>query len=158
MTHIALLSLTLFTADPTEITGRVVSIADGDTITILVDKQQVKVRLEGIDAPEKGQPWGTKARERLADLVHEKTVRVVVTGKDRYGRSLGTVHVGETNVNAEMVKAGLAWHYKRFSKDREFAVLELEAREAKRGLWSDKEPIPPWEWRSEKRKPDSNSK
>lgn len=141
----------LFSAELIELTGRVVSITDGDTCVVLVDRQQIKVRLEGIDAPEKGQPYGTKSREHLAALIHEKAVSVVVSGKDRYGRSLGTVWVDQDNINEEMVRSGLAWHYKRFSKDKTLQRLESEARAAKRGLWADRDPVPPWEWRAEKR-------
>ena len=144
----SMLAAVLFAADPTEITGKVVSIADGDTVTVLVGREQVKVRLDGIDAPEKKQPFGAKAREHLADSIHEKTVRIVISGKDRYGRSLGTVWAGQTNINEEMVKAGLAWHYKQYSKDKRLAELEADARAAKRGLWADKSQVPPWEWRA----------
>ena len=126
----SILAAILFAADPTEITGKVVSIADGDTCTVLVGREQVKVRLDGIDAPEKKQPFGAKAREHLADSIHEKTVRIVISGKDRYGRSLGTVWAGQTNINEEMVKAGLAWHYKQYSKDKRLAELEADARAA----------------------------
>lgn len=146
-----LLLTALILAEPQSLAGKVVAITDGDTVKILVDEKQVVIRLEGIDAPERKQPFGTKSREHLAELCHEKEARVVVTGKDRYQRTLGTVYVGELNCNEEMVKNGLAWHYKRFSKDAELAKIEVEAREAKRGLWVDKEPVPPWEWRSKRR-------
>lgn len=137
----------LLAADPIELTGKVVSITDGDTVKVLVGKDQITVRLDGIDAPESKQAFGTKSREFLAKLCHEKDVTVRKTGTDRYGRTLGTILVDGTDVNAEMVKAGMAWHYKQFSKDKELARLEIEAREAKAGLWADKEPVPPWEWR-----------
>ena len=134
-----------------ELVGKVVAVTDGDTITVLVEQRQVKVRLNGIDAPERRQPFGVKSREALAALVHEKDVRVETSGEDRYGRTLGTVFVGECNVNREMVRNGLAWHYKRYSKDEELAELEVKAREAKIGLWADKDPVPPWEWRKRPR-------
>jgi endonuclease YncB( thermonuclease family) len=144
----AVLLTAIFAAESTEITGKVVSIADGDTCTVLIDREQVKVRLDGIDAPEKKQPFGTKSREHLAALIHEKQVRVVVTGKDRYGRSLGTIWDGKTNVNEAMVRSGLAWHYKKYSRDKRLAELEDAARKSKHGLWADKSPMPPWEWRA----------
>lgn len=127
--------------------GRVVSVADGDTLTVLVDGMQVKVRLEGIDAPERKQPFGTRARERLVDICHNRDVRVCTTGKDKYGRTLGTVFVDGINVNEALVECGLAWHYVRFSTSKELARLEREARAAKRGLWADADPVPPWVWR-----------
>jgi len=150
MNTIAILFAILL-ADPVEIQGRVVSITDGDTIKVLVEKEQIVVRLEGIDAPESKQPFGTKSKEALAALCHEKNVVVRSTGKDRYGRTLGTVKVDKTDVNAEMVKTGFAWHYKQYSKDAELGKLEDSARESKLGLWADKDPVPPWEWRKTER-------
>lgn len=146
----ALLYLLLAFAEPTEIRGKVVSIADGDTLTVLVDRQQVKVRLEGIDSPEAKQAFGARAREALGKLVHDKQVTVKVTGKDRYGRSLGVVLLDGVNVNQKMVADGYAWHFKRYSKDKTLAELEVKARSAKAGLWADKDPMPPWEWRKTK--------
>ncbi len=135
-----------------EIRGKVVGIADGDTITVL-DSQKVqhKIRLEGIDAPERGQAFGTKSREKLSDLVGDKDVVVTWEKKDRYGRILGDVHVGDRLINLEMVQEGLAWHYKQYSKSKELAESEEEARRAKKGLWADKSPVPPWEFRKKGR-------
>ena len=140
-----ILSIALFTA--TEIEGKVVAVTDGDTITVLAGKEQVKVRLDGIDAPERRQAFGTVAREKLAELVFEKPVKVITKGKDRYGRTIGTVIAGERSVNLEMVRAGLAWHYVEYSKDAELARSEREARAAKRGLWADEAPVAPWDYR-----------
>ncbi len=140
-----------------EIRGKVVSIADGDTITVLdAKKVQHKIRFEGIDAPEKGQAFGTKSREKMSELVGEKDVVVKWEKKDRYGRILGDVHLGDRLINLEMVQEGLAWHYKQYSKSKELAEAEEEARKAKKGLWGDKSPEPPWEFRKrgrEKTKP-----
>jgi endonuclease YncB( thermonuclease family) len=119
-------------ADPR---GKVVGIADGDTLTILADGQQTKVRLWGIDAPERKQPFGNASKKRLAELCHGKEVSVETRGQDRHGRTLGIVTVGE-NVNLRMVQDGYAWHYVRYAPDaKDYAAAEKEAREAKRGLW-----------------------
>ena len=140
------------TANADEIKGKVVSVADGDTITILdADKIQHKIRLQGIDAPEKGQAFGTKSKERLSEKIGEKEVVVKWKNKDRYGRVLGEIYLGDRHINLEMVQDGLAWHYKQYSKSKELAVAEDEARNAKKGLWVDKEPEPPWEFRKMER-------
>lgn len=134
------------------ITGKVVRIADGDTLTLLIDREQIKVRLYGIDAPEKGQPFGNRAKQALSDMAFGKTARVEVKDTDRYGRTVGRVFVGDVDVNLELVKRGMAWHYVRYApKDKALAQAERDARTAKRGLWADAKPIPPWEWRKGKR-------
>ena len=97
------------------LTGKCVSITDGDTIKILLDNQQIKVRLEGIDCPERDQPFGQKAKAFIGELCHGKVVTVTDMGEDRYGRTLGVVMVGNKNVNQELIKAGLAWHFKRYN-------------------------------------------
>lgn len=135
-----------------EFCGKVVSIADGDTITVLFDNEQRKIRLDEIDAPEKKQPFGTRAKQALSEKIGEKEVRIVWAKKDRYGRILGRVYCGDRWINREMVGDGFAWRYVQYSRDPELAKAEAEARDAKRGLWSDKEPIPPWEWRTSKSK------
>jgi endonuclease YncB( thermonuclease family) len=136
-----------------ELTGKVVHIADGDTITVLdSDKAQHKIRLSGIDAPEKKQAFGTKSREALAGKVHEKTVRVVWHEKDRYGRIVGDIHLGERNINTEMVRDGFAWWYRTYApKSKTLEEAETDARKAQRGLWHDKNPEPPWEFRKRER-------
>jgi micrococcal nuclease len=132
------------------ITGRVVGITDGDSIKVLEEDDTLhKVRLEGIDAPEAKQDFGQTSKKALSDLVFEKTVTLQVTGHDRYKRMLAVVKVGETNVNTAMVRAGMAWHFTRYSKDQELAAAEQEARQAKRGLWQ-QAAIPPWEFRKRK--------
>ena len=128
--------------------GRVVRVADGDTITVLDSTNiQNKVRLVKIDAPEKSQAFGEVSRKHLASLVASKEVKVEWTNKDKYGRVLGEVFVGTTNVNLRMVKDGLAWHYKHFDNTPTYAQAEVEARAKKIGLWKDANPIPPWEFR-----------
>jgi len=135
-----------------EIRGKVVSIADGDTITVLDSaKVQHKVRLQGIDAPEKKQAFGTKSKEELSEKVGERDVVVTWTEKDRYDRLLGEVMIGNRHINLEMVQDGMAWHYKQYSKSKELADAEEKARQAKKGLWADKDPIPPWEFRKKER-------
>jgi endonuclease YncB( thermonuclease family) len=136
---------------PRPFTGKVVKIADGDTITVLHNKTQHRIRLEGIDAPEKGQPYGTKARQALAAKIFGETVRVEWNKRDRYQRIIGRVYFGDRDISLEMVKDGFAWHYKRYSKEAALADAEKEACKAGRGLWADKDPMPPWEWRRERK-------
>ncbi len=127
---------------------RVVRVSDGDTFVGLdAENRQVKVRLHGIDAPEAKQPFGTVARKALADLIAEKVVSVEEVDRDRYGRVVGRVTIGGKLVNAEMVRAGLAWRYVTYDKRNEFGGLEDEARRQRRGLWADAHPVAPWEWR-----------
>ncbi len=106
------------------------------------------MRLQGIDAPEVKQAFGTKSRDRLAELTLRKVVRVNVHEHDRYGRLLADIEVAGQGVNGRMVADGLAWHYARYSKDAGLAAAEREARAARRGLWADKAPVAPWEWRA----------
>jgi micrococcal nuclease len=137
----------------TEFSGRVVGVTDGDTITILIDNKTVNVRLEGIDAPESGQPFGSRARQELSSLVFGRTVIVQKTGEDRFQRTLGVIFKDKTSINAKMVEDGFAWHYKAYNKNKQLADLEHKARQAKRGLWSDHKPIAPWDYRQSKRTP-----
>jgi len=138
-------------ANASELIGRVVGVTDGDTLTVLTDaKEQVRVRLTEIDAPESNQPWGQRAKQELSSLVFSETVHVIYAGKDQYGRTLGRVYVGGRDVNAEMVRTGSAWAYRQYLTDRSFLSLEEEARAAKRGLWSmsAQQTVAPWEWRN----------
>lgn len=135
------------------ITGKVVKVSDGDTITILTEKnEQVRIRFSGVDCPEKSQEFGQKAKEFTANLCAGKQVKVISQSKDRYGRVLGVVMVDGVNVNKELLKEGLAWHYKQYDKSKEFANLESQARRKKIGLWAEKNPIAPWEFRKIKKK------
>ena len=127
--------------------GRVVGVGDGDSITVLKERQQVKVRLVDIDAPERAQPFGNRSKQSLESLVKGKEVRVVERGKDRYDRVLGRVYRGDIDVNAEQVRLGMAWVYRPFARDTTLYEIEAGAREAKRGLWRDPHPTPPWQWR-----------
>jgi len=127
--------------------GKVVSITDGDTIKVLKDGKQVKIRLASIDCPEKGQPYGNAAEKFTANMVAGKVVKIWPTDTDRYGRTVAFVFVGDKNLNKELLSAGLAWHYKKYSRDPELAKLEFNARNKKIGLWSEPDPVAPWEWR-----------
>ena len=122
-----LLTTCLLTAQ-NNLEGKVVRIADGDTLTVLVDRQQVRVRLSAIDAPEKGQDFSQRSRQALADFVFDKDVRVVTHGKGRYGRVIGNVFVGDKLVNEIMVREGWAWNFVKYSKSPRLAELEREAR------------------------------
>ncbi|MCE9554771.1 MAG: thermonuclease family protein [Planctomycetes bacterium] len=137
-----------------ELVGKVVSIADGDTLTVLdFDNVQHKIRLHGIDAPERGQAFSKRSKEALGALVQDKQVTVNVVDRDRYGRDVGTVTVEGVNVNLKLVENGWAWHFVRYApNDKALADAETAARAAHRGLWFDKAPVPPWEWRNAKRK------
>jgi micrococcal nuclease len=130
------------------IEGRVVGVHDGDSATLLTHKKsEVKIRLEGIDAPELKQPFGTVSKQALSNLIFGKDVSVRVTGRDRYGRTLGRISVGATDINHAMVAAGMAWHYEKYSKDPKLAAAQVVAITARRGLWGGSTPVPPWEWR-----------
>lgn len=138
-------------ADYDVITAKVVGVADGDTITVLNDHTQIKIRLQGIDCPEKRQAFGTKAKQFTSDMVFGKVVTIKPTDTDRYGRTVAWVLVNGLNLNEEIVLAGFAWHYKKYSKDEDLAEAESEARANKAGLWSDPYAMPPWEFRRSKK-------
>jgi endonuclease YncB( thermonuclease family) len=126
----------------------VVSVADGDTFTLLTDqKTEIRIRLHGIDCPERTQDFGTVAKKFLSDKIYDKRVSVTQTDIDRYSRMIAIVTLGSENINEAMLAAGLAWHYKRYDKNPTWAALEQEARKAKTGLWQNPNPIEPWEYR-----------
>ena len=126
------------------ITGKVTRVIDGDTIVVLdAAKTEHKIRLAGIDTPEKAQAYGSKAKQALSEQIFGKTVTVTYSGKDRYGRIIGDVYWGKHWINLEMVAAGWAWHYKQYSDDERLADAETVARKRHHGLWRDKEPVPP---------------
>lgn len=131
--------------------GTVAAVADGDTFTLTTENmQKIKVRLYAIDAPEKKQDFGRESRNRLVELVADKKVKIEIKGVDRYKRSLAVVYIGKTDINAEMIKGGYAWHFKRYDKSQAYADLEIKARQAQRGLWSRPDPIAPWVFRKTK--------
>ena len=150
------------TEQANEITGKVVGIIDGDTIDILTDdKTKIRIRLNGIDAPETGQPFGKNTKLFLSEFIGGQIVRVVTQGEDRYGRTIGDVYLKDDGgpnalpgatlpdweINRELVQQGLAWHYKKYSSDINLEMDEITARDRKLGLWSDARHVPPWDWR-----------
>jgi len=143
------------------IQGRVVSIADGDTVTVLDSANtQHKIRLMGIDAPEKKMPFGQRSKENLSDLVFNKQVSVEYSKQDRYGRTVGKILINGVDANLEQVKAGMAWHYKQYQREQSpdervsYSDAEEQARAGRRGLWVDGEPTPPWDWRKQQKNKD----
>lgn len=136
-----------------QLSGKVVSVNDGNTIRILADngswKKEIEVVLSEIDAPELKQPYGSRSKQALSARIFGKEVIVKEQGKDSLGRSKGTIFLREENINAWMVKDGWAWHYKQYSESKELASLENAARQRQIGLWADTEPVPPWEWRKQ---------
>ncbi len=136
------------------LTGKVVKVADGDSITVLENTNtQHRIRLQGIDAPERKQPFGNASKKHLTSLVAGKTVTVKWDKRDRYGRIVGFVIADGQDVNLVQVKAGMAWFYRYYQKElsaenrKLYAQAEDEARANKKGLWQDKNPMPPWEFR-----------
>ena len=147
-----LISLGLIQADITE--GRVVRVVDGDTIIVEGQGIRQKVRLSGIDAPERDQPWGSSATREMRRLVAGKDVSVHWYKTDRWDRLIGNVLVDDEDVGLVMIKRGMAWHSRRYVDEqtpgefKAYAAAEDAARAAKKGVWSDPRPIPPWEWRN----------
>ena len=130
------------------IEGRVVAVSDGDTVTILTsEKQQVKVRLAEIDAPEKAQAFGHKSKQSLSEICFDKSAVIDVQDIDRYGRTVARVVCSGVDANAEQVKRGFAWVYDRYVKDRSLYAMQDLARQNNRGLWGDVAPVPPWDFR-----------
>jgi len=125
----------------------VVKVADGDSITVLRGEEEVRIRLEGIDCPEHRQPYSVVAKKFTSGMVFQQRVTVRVLDRDRYGREVARVTKEGRDVSVELLRAGLAWHYKSFNQEEELARLETEARQTRRGLWADPHPIPPWQWR-----------
>ncbi len=139
--------------------GRVVKVADGDTITILdVDMVQHKIRLSGIDAPEKNQAFGWRSKHQLGLMVFGQWVSVETQKKDKYGRQVGKVLVQGVDANLAQIKNGLAWHYTAYAKEQstqdraEYSDAQTHARALQLGLWQDPQPVPPWDYRRSKKK------
>lgn len=129
------------------VTGKVIGIIDGDTYDILLDgNKTVRVRMEGIDAPEKGMPFYKAAKKHLSDLCFRKQVTLKNTSTDKHNRTLAYSYLEDnTELSHEMLKAGLAWHFKKYNSDSDLAQLETEARNAKIGIWSLENPMTPWD-------------
>ena len=159
----ALLLTLAFTANAEAITGRVVAVQDGDSITVLdAEKAQHKIRLAGIDAPEKKQAFGNRSKDSLSDLVFGKVVTVETDKRDRYGREVGKVLVNGHDVNLIQVEQGMAWFYRQYQREQSqddrklYDSAESAAKVDKRGLWRDAAPMAPWDFRSSKRKSSGN--
>ena len=134
----------------TKLTAKVVGIKDGDTVVVLDSlNNQTTLRLAEVDCPEKSQPFGTKAKQFTSDQIYLKKIKYVVTDTDRYGRSIAMIYYDNDNryLSAEIIKAGMGWHYKRYSTSTKLANFEVKAKKDKIGLWVDNNPIAPWEWR-----------
>ncbi|TAG46805.1 MAG: thermonuclease family protein [Betaproteobacteria bacterium] len=152
VTLVALLCVGMSDADT--LTGKVIGVKDGDTVIVLdSQKQSHDVRLAGIDAPEKAQAFGQRAKEHLSDTVFGKQVVIEGNKIDKYGRHVGKVLVNGTDANLEQVRAGFAWHYKEYEREQSsadrklYSDAETSARAARLGLWRDNAPTPPWDWR-----------
>lgn len=147
---LAFFALAACTARAEELAGKVVGVTDGDTLTVLVNRQPVKIRLAEIDTPERGQPWGTRAKQALSDKVFGKEVGLRVVDTDRYGRTVAHVYLEGRDINREMVREGHAWAYRKYLRDPSLLEDEAAARKAGVGLWSvpEAQAVPPWEWRA----------
>ena len=148
-TSIAFISLLLLSGClvTNRLTGYVIKVQDGDTMTVSThEDNSVKVRLDGIDAPEIGQDFSQKSKRYLSDLVADKKITIVSKGEDQYGRLLGVVYVGKLNVNEEMVRQGLAWQY-RYNEEQNYSNLQEEAQQKRLNIWSMENPVDPWLWR-----------
>ena len=133
--------------------GKVVGISDGDTFTMLNnDKQEIRVRLYGIDAPEKNQDFGKVSKKFLSDLIYNKQVTIMEMDRDRYNRIVSIAKIDSIVVNEVMLEEGLAWHYDQYDNNPYWIALELAAQKQRRGLWRDEAPTPPWNFRKQKRK------
>lgn len=138
---------------PAAFTGKCVGVTDGDTITVMYGNTPVRIRLQGIDAPESKQAFGTQSKQGLSNMVFGKVVGVKSTGHDRYGRVLGWISVGRVgggsvDVNRTMVCAGLAWWYQQYAPgETALKSFQSEAQKARRGLWRDARPVAPWDFR-----------
>lgn len=133
-------------------TGTVISVTDADTIVVRTAEKSLKVRLLHIDAPEPGQAYSARARQALTDLVKGREVEIVGSKKDFFKRTLGEIKLDGKSVNLELVKLGWAWAYVEFKPPAEYVKAEADARRARLGLWADRQPTPPWEYRKSRRK------
>ena len=148
---LALLVPSLGLADT--IIGKVIFVADGDTITVISEGIKYKIRLSGIDAPEKKQTYGVHSKQSLVDMVSKQTVSVSYNKRDRYKRIIGKVILDGQDINLEQIRRGLAWHYKSYQREQEvedmalYAQGEYLAQKGRLGLWKDVNPIAPWDFR-----------
>ena len=152
MIRTLLLLLIIPTVSFCQVRGKVVKIADGDTFTILVDQKQRRIRLHGIDCPERGQDFGNVAKQYLSDLIGGRDVVVRELKTDRYGRTIAIAFVDGININEALLGKGLAWHFVEYDKNPEWTKLQERARKERKGLWQGKDPVPPWEYRKRGKK------
>jgi endonuclease YncB( thermonuclease family) len=131
--------------------GKVVGISDGDTFTILVNDSSIKVRLHGIDSPEKKQAFGNESKQVLSDLIFNKEVLIQSKGHDRYGRLIGIAFIDSICINEFMLRNGYAWHYLKYDSNPNWSKLESEAKNLKLGIWNDSLQVRPWDWRKQKK-------
>ena len=157
ITLLCLLTVSLFAKAETY-NGRVVGVTDGDTVTVLDSSNtQHKVRLAGIDAPEKKQAFGLASKQNLSNLVYGKTVTIETSKRDRYQREVGKVIINGRDANLKQIEAGLAWHYKKYANEQSsadqqtYAAAEVQAQQGRRGLWNEANPTPPWDFRHQKK-------
>lgn len=129
------------------IDAKVITVMDGDTVLVLYNGLKIKIRLANIDAPEKDQAYGMQSKDFLERLLLKKRVRVVPQAMDQYGRTVGLVYLDGRSVNEEQVRRGNAWEYSHFHSDHTYIALQSEAQQARRGLWAERSPLPPWQWR-----------
>lgn len=135
------------------LSGRVISVVDGDTLHLLTPAHHdIKVRLAEIDAPEKKQAFGMRSKQSLSDMCFGKDASIDNKGLDRYGRTIGRITCAGTDANVEQVRRGMAWVYDKYATDMSLYQLQNKARELHLGLWSDPSPEPPWQWRHERKK------
>ena len=128
--------------------AKAIGIVDGDTIDVLTDtKETVRIRFFGVDAPERGKPFGNNAKQFIADLVFEETLRVVELDRDRNDRVVAELYLENQRITLAIVEAGLAWHAPRYSDDPKLAKAQHEACSEPRGLWTDHRFVAPWDWR-----------
>ncbi|PWM76382.1 MAG: hypothetical protein DBY32_09585 [Phascolarctobacterium sp.] len=131
--------------------GVVITVYDGDTIKLKTHDEEYKIRFNGIDAPEYDQKYGEEAKNYLTSLINEKDICIKIHGVDKYNRLLATVFYNAEDINYKMIKAGYAWHYKYYDSNKKYEYAELEAKNEKLGLWKDLMPVPPWDYRHNKK-------
>jgi len=147
-----ILTLLLASSATADFTGEVVGVIDGDTIDVMHNGRSERIRLHGIDAPEKSQAFGKASKRTASELSFGRDVTLLEHGRDKYGRTLGEVILpDDRSLNQEMVRSGHAWRYRKYSNDRTLHRLEQAARRSNRGLWQDEDATPPWEYRKARR-------
>ena len=147
---IAAIGILILTLDRDTKSYKVLKIADGDSFTLIKENRELEIRLYGIDCPERTQPFHAKAKKFTGNMLQSGEIRIEVVDRDRYGRTVAWVYVDSLSVNEALVRHGLAWHYKHYSRDRNLAQLEDDAKARNIGLWSDPTSTPPWQFRKRK--------